>query len=184
MTVPYILAQDATRVNAIHIPAGTQSAGYTTGLGPVPWDAPTFAAHNKPYEAIRICQDPGATDATADILDVEQFAATVADIPGWLNRARASFAKHVRPAQRWPGIYCSMNTLDSAVAICTSNKLTNVPFWTAQPGNTQAFAINRVQTATGPYPCIGCQHATNNFVDFDVFTSNDRRVARNCRSAA
>lgn len=171
-TIPYIAAQDATATNAVHIPAGTQAAGYTTGVGDVPWSEATFAAHNTPYPAIRIDQDPLATDATADILDVESLAATISDIPGWLNRARANYHKHVRPAQRWPGIYCSMNNLDPAIAICTSNKLTNVPFWTAQPGNTKAFAINRVQTATGPYPCIGCQYATDGTVDFDIFSQD------------
>jgi hypothetical protein len=170
MTIPHILAQDAERVNAIHIPPGMQAAGYTTGFGNVPWDAPTFAAHNIPFPAIHIDQDPSASDSTADILDVESLAATVADIPGWLTRARANYANHVRPAQRWPGIYCSMNTLNTAIAICTSNKFTNVPFWTAEPGNTQAFAINRVATAVGPFPCIGCQYDGNTFVDFDVFS--------------
>jgi hypothetical protein len=172
VTIPYIAAQDATRVNAVHIPAGILAIGYTTGSGNVPWDSATFAAHNTPYPAIHIDQDPSASDATADILDVESFAATVADIPGWLTRARANYAKHVRPQQRWPGIYCSMDTLPGAIAICQSHKLTNVPFFTAQPGNTEAFAIQRVQTATGPYPCIGCQYATDSFVDYDILSQD------------
>lgn len=170
MTIPYILAQDAERVNASHIPAGMQAAGYSTGSGNVPWDAATFAAHSKPYPAIHIDQDPKASDATADILDVESLAATVQDIPNWLSRARTNFKSHVRSEQRWPGIYCSMNTLQPAINICISNALTNVPFWTAEPGNTQSYAINRVATAIGPYPCIGCQYAGTTFVDLDVFS--------------
>jgi hypothetical protein len=170
MTIPYIQAQDAERINAAHIPPGTQAMGYTTGIGNVPWDETTFAAHNKPYPAVRIDQDPTASDGTADILDVESLAATVPDIPGWLRRARANYAAHIRPDQRWPGIYCSMDTLPSAISILESNSLSNVPFITAQPGNTLAFAINRVQTATGPYPCVGCQYGGNSYVDFDVLS--------------
>jgi hypothetical protein len=168
--IPTILAQDAIRVNASHIPVGTQAAGYTTGLGDIPWDDATFAAHNMPYPAVRIDQDPAASDATADILDVEALAATIQDIPGWLTRARANYINHVRPEQRWPGIYCGMNNLDSAVAICQGANLINVPFWTAQPGNTVSFAIQRVASATGNYPCIGCQYAWGNFVDFNAFS--------------
>jgi hypothetical protein len=172
MAIPYLLAQDAIKTNANHIPVGTQAAGYSTGIGDVPWDEPTFAAHHLPYPAIRIDQDPKASDATADILDVESFAATIDDIPGWLTRARANYTLHVRPEQRWPGIYCAMNNLDAAVAICQSNRLANVPFWTAEPGNTVAYAIQRVITATGPYPCTGCQYGSDMFVDYDVFNEN------------
>jgi hypothetical protein len=170
VTIPYIPAQDATRINAAHIPAGTQAMGYSTGSGDVPWATATFAAHAKPYPAVHIDQDAAATDATADVLDVESLAATVADIPGWIRRARANYAKRVRPSQRWPAVYCSMGTLPSAIAILTSNSLVNVPFITTEPGNTEAYAIQRVTTATGPYPCVGCQYQYGTYVDYDILS--------------
>jgi hypothetical protein len=168
MGINVIEAQDATTTNASAIPSGVLACGYDTGGG-IAWTPAQFAAHNTPYPAIHIDQDPSASDATADILDVESGAATVAEIPGWIIRARAKYAAKVRPSQRWPGIYLSMGNLSAAVSALQGAGIVNVPFWTAQPGIGLAAATQRVVTATGPYPCIGVQYQYNTLTDLNVF---------------
>lgn len=169
MTVQVVTAQDAISVNESTIPADVLACGYDTGGGIIQWTSAQFAARTKPYPAIHIDQDPSASDGTADVLDVESGAATVADIPGWVTRARANWLAVARPGQRHPVVYCSMNTLDAAVAALTAAKLTDVGFWTAEPGNTLSYATGRITAATGPYPCIGVQYAWGNTVDDDAF---------------
>lgn len=169
MTIPTILAQDATGGNSNQIPVGTQAVGYTTGPN-VAWTTAEFAAHVTPYPAIRIDQDPNATDYTADILDVEAQAATVPEIVNWITKARANYAAHVRPEQRWPGIYCQVSNLNSAVAALESAGLTNVPFWLTEPGTALSTATTAVATATGSYPLIGVQYEFGTVVDYDVFS--------------
>src|SRR5579875_2578767 len=86
------------------VPAGSQLAGYVTGTGPVPWTAADWQAHPT---AVRIDQSPviTAADTTADVLDFEAGAATLADIVPWARAAWSNRSKGVRPGQRWPAIY-------------------------------------------------------------------------------
>ena len=80
-----VLVFDATHDNIGALPAGAQVAGYTTGTGThIRWTAADFAAHPG---AVRIDQDPAASDPTADVLDIEAGAATPASAPGWVRRA-------------------------------------------------------------------------------------------------
>lgn len=171
-SVPYVLAQDAIRVNAFDIPVTVLAAGYTTGSGAIPWGIAQWAAHLLPYPAVRIDQDPSASDKTADVLDVESGAATISDIVPWVRAARANFSNNVRPGQRWPAVYLSMGNLDAAIAALQAAGITGVGFWTAQPGMGLSAAVTRVQTATGSYPCIGVQYAWGNVVDYDVFSES------------
>lgn len=158
---------DAVGANAGTMPAG-QHAGYVTGSGYVPW---TTAQYTVDPGAVRICQDAGASVATADVLDVESGAATPQDCPGWVTRARATFARGTRPGQRRPMIYCSDSMLQPVVSELSAAGITGVPFWMARPGTPLAVAQNQVVTATGSYPCGGVQYAWGTTYDSNVWNS-------------
>jgi hypothetical protein len=166
MTLSVIDIYDTTTDNVSDLPAGQQVAGYTTGRG-IAWTPAQFAAHIKPYPAVRIDQDAGAADPTADILDVENGAATVPEIPGWLILARASFNGAHRPGQRWPGIYCSLGSLNAAIAACNTAGLSNVPFAIAELTN-RADAVVNVSTATGSFPRIWQQYKFGSAYDSGI----------------
>jgi peptidoglycan hydrolase-like protein with peptidoglycan-binding domain len=127
-----------------------------TGSGGVNW---TSAQFNKDPGAVRICQDSGATVATADVLDVESGAATPQDCPGWVVRARATYAAGTRPGQRQPMIYCAMGTLDEILKELKGAGITGVPFWLARPGLVKVSAVSEVVSASGDFPCLGVQFA-------------------------
>lgn len=158
MAIPILDMYDTTQDKVSQLPAGQQSAGYTTGSVSVKWTPAQFAAHVNPTPAVRIDQDSGASDPTADILDVENGAATVSEIVRWIQLARQSFNAGTRLGQRWPGVYCSLNTLNAAVAVLTNANLSNVPFGIAELTNRQD-AVTKVSTATGPFPRIWQQYA-------------------------
>lgn len=168
MTISIIVAQDATGNNESSIPANILACGYDTGSEGIAWTTEQFAARTKPYPAIHIDQDQNAANPTSDILDVEAGAATINQIVGWLNRARANYNAHVRPGQRWPGIYCDLSTLTPAVDALITAKMTDVPFWIAED-ETLSAAIAQLEAATGPYPRIGVQYAGGTTVDYNVF---------------
>jgi hypothetical protein len=68
-------------------------------------DGRRFAAHPG---AVRIDQDPAASDPTADVLDIEAGAATPASAPGWVRRAAPPLpagagVRLVAPAMSHPG---------------------------------------------------------------------------------
>lgn len=157
---------DAITSNEHTLSPDSQVAGYTTGAG-IAWTAQQFANHTKPHPAVRIDQDPNATDPTADVLDVERGAATVAEIPGWLTLARASFHAGTRPGQRWPAIYCSLNTLDSAIQMLEHGGFTDCPFAIAELTN-RGDAINKVSSASGPFPRIWHQYRFGNTFDSGI----------------
>ena len=158
---------DAVGANAGTMPAG-QHAGYVTGSGYVPW---TTAQYTADPGAVRICQDAAATVATADVLDVESGAATAQDCPGWVTRARATFARGTRPGQRRPMIYCSDSMLQPVINELSAAGIGNVPFWMARPGTPLAKAQAQVVTATGSYPCGGVQYAWSTTYDSNVWNS-------------
>lgn len=151
VTVPVIDIYDTVGANVIALPAGQQAAGYTTGSGAVPWTPAQFAAHTTPHPAVRIDQDPSARDYTADLLDVEANAATVAEIVRWITGARANFNAGLTSGQRWPGIYVGLSNLDAAIANLKAANITDVPFGIPDLTN-RADAVTKVSTAsTGFY---------------------------------
>lgn len=158
---------DATSSNISALPAG-QHAGYVTGTPDIAWTAAQYSADPG---AIRICQSFGATVATADVLDVESGAATPQDCPGWVTRARATFAAGTRPGQRHPMIYCSESSLQPIINELEAAKIFNVPFWMARPGTPIATAEQQVNTATGNYPCGGVQYGWHPAYDSNVWNS-------------
>src|SRR6266567_3189867 len=153
ITVP---VYDAIRVNVPHLPPG-HVAGYSTGFGTIPWGAAEWAAHPG---AVRIDQDPRATDKTADVLDVESGAATVADCAPWAEAAAADVASGARPGQRHPAIYVNLSNLTGVVNSLVAAKITSgVSLWIANWNLTQAEATALVTMASGPYPVIGVQYS-------------------------
>jgi hypothetical protein len=134
-------------------------------------------------DAVRICQDAGATDETADALDVEANAATIDDTVRWANAAIANFEKGTRPGQRRPLIYASASLLTPIANALTAGKLLNgvVGFWVAHWGVGEAQAIADVQNASGNWPIHAFQFAnTSPDYDSDIFSDtwlNDRSVA-------
>ena len=112
-----VLVFDATHDNVGALPAGAQVAGYSTGTGThIKWTDADFAAHPG---AVRIDQDPAASDPTADVLDIEAGAATPASAPGWVTRALASRASQARPGQRSPPLCQTRLRHRSEANLCT-----------------------------------------------------------------
>jgi hypothetical protein len=163
-TVP---VYDAIRVNAGQLPPG-RAAGYTTGSGTVPWSAAEWAAHPG---AVRIDQDPAASDRTADVLDVESGAATISDCPPWCEAAEANWATARRPGQRKPAVYCSASNVTSVVNALGAAGIKSGPgLWVADWNLTQAEAVAIVEAGGGPFPVIGVQYGNRGAYDISVFS--------------
>lgn len=167
MSIPVIDMYDTIGSNVNLLPAGQQVAGYSTGSGVVPWSELQFADHVIPHPAVRIDQDAGASDVTADMLDVETNAANLGEIVRWLGEARASFKAATRPGQRWPGIYVSLSNLNQAVAELTSAGITDVPFGIPDLTN-HADATVKVSTASGNYYRVWQQYAFGSSYDSGI----------------
>lgn len=165
MTIQPVPAFDAIRVNIGHLPHG-QHAGYTTGGGDIQWLDADWAADPK---AVRICQDAGATDSTADVLDIERGAATLADIPLWVPRATVSYKAVARSGQRKPSIYTSASNVTAVANVLKEAKLSAF-LWMADWNLDDAQANADVKDATGFFPMIGVQWRSGTFYDTDVFS--------------
>jgi hypothetical protein len=167
MTIATAIVCDATRANISHLPKGL-AAGYSTGSGVVPWGAADWKAHPR---AVRICQDPGASDTTADVLDVEAGAATIARCAPWAEAAAASVAEGKRPGQRHPAIYMSLSSVTPVVnALVAGGIAEGVSLWVANWNLTAAEAAVLVQHAGGPFPVIGVQYRNAGLYDVSIFS--------------
>ena len=139
------------------VPHGVLMAGYTTGNGGVPWTPAQFAAHPG---AIRIDQSPLNTpaDELADLLDVEQFAATIADIPAWVSAAQVNWRRAVRPGQRWPAVYLTKSAETPAANTMIAAHITSgVPLFLSEP-MTASMATALLESTGGPFPYVGIQY--------------------------
>lgn len=139
------------------VPHGVLMAGYTTGSGGVPWTPQQFTAHPS---AIQIDQSPVNTliDELADVLDVEQQAATIADVPTWVRAAWRNWITVARPGQRTPTVYMSQSTVTPVVnALIAAGIKNGVNIWLASP-MAQANATAELEKAGGPFPIIGIQY--------------------------
>lgn len=159
--VATVLCYDATSFNYGSLPAG-QHAGYTTGSGGIAWTAAQWA--NSPG-AVRIDQDYQAVDHTADVLDVENGAATPAECPGWVKACLVNYRAAVRPGQRSPAIYCNDSTKSSVVNSLLAGGVTSgVGLWLANWKLNAVQAAAQVVAGSGPFPVIGFQ-----FNDFGLY---------------
>lgn len=152
-------------VGLFDVPEGVLMAGYATGLGDVPWTEAQFAAHPG---AIRIDQSPVDTpaDETADMIDVEPNAATIADVPIWVHGAWTSFQAGRRPGQRKPTAYVEQSELTPvANALNAAGITSGVNLFLSQPMPEHA-AIDLVTNAGGPFPIVGVQYQFG--TDYDV----------------
>jgi hypothetical protein len=120
-------------VNGHLIPPGTPVvAGYADGIyawSQDMWDAHPDAVH------LSIAVHP---DHQADILDVERFDATPADVPGWIDRFS-------RPARRRPTVYCARSAIDAVRGACAPREF---DWWAATlDGTTSVPGAVAVQFA-------------------------------------
>lgn len=171
----FTLGFDAIAQNISHLPAGHQAAGYVTGTDgtngtlDIKWSDAQLAAHPG---VVQIDQSPILTgvDETADVLDIENGAATIAEAATWYKAALANFTKAARPGQRLPAVYCSQSNVTPLVNRLIADGVPKGPcLWVANWSDTQAEAITAVLGAGGPYPIIGVQFFSGAFIDFDVF---------------
>ena len=170
MTVATQLGYDATHSGLPAVPKdGLIRGGYTTGSGSVPWTAADWAANP---DAVRYCQDPGATDHTADVLDVETGAATLADCAPWAHAALAAYSSDARPGQRTPAIYCSRNNVTPVVnALISGGIKAGVGLIVADWNLSESQAAAEVAAGSGPFPIVGIQYEDAGAYDKDVFST-------------
>ena len=172
MTNNIIEGADATGGNLAHLPAGfAVLAGYCTGSEGVAWSEAQWAAHP---DAIRIDQSPDNTalDETADLLDFENGAATLADIAPWALDAKAAYAKAARPGQRHPAVYASESNLTPVCSALAAARVTGVGLVVADWSDTKDEATALLQASSGPYPVVGVQYADEGLYDLDVFLAS------------
>lgn len=162
-------ALDAPGFNFTALPKGGQVCGYTTGSGGVKWTDAMWKAFPS---AVRICQDPGASDHTADVLDVEAGAATIAECAAWKKAADQSFANTLRPGQREPAIYCSQSMVTPVVNALVAGGIKRCPLWVAHFGIGVSAAQLMLEASSGPYPIIGVQYANGPQFDSDLFLTS------------
>ena len=165
-----VVGIDATHANIGQLPPGLQYAGYSTGSLDIRWTAEDKAAHPG---ALMIVQDPGLSDATADYADVERFAGTNADAPGWYRRAVIAYRAGIRPGQRWPGFYTSFSNMTPLVNSLIAGGVRSGPRliiarWDLLATLDDIVAIAR---AGGPFPIVGWQVQSFAAFDLDLFSA-------------
>ena len=168
LTVVY----DCTGANLgrFDVPPGVLLAGYVTGTNGVPWTPAQYAAHPS---ALRIDQAPvnTAADETADLLDVEAGAATIADIPAWVKAARINYAAGARPGQRWPAVYLEESELTPAAnALTAAGVPAPVNLFLTKPMTRQA-ATAMLDATGGPFPFIGIQYEFHDLYDVSLVST-------------
>lgn len=160
---------DVTGANLGKQPAG-QLAGYDTGSAGIAWSAAQFEANPG---TVHIDQDVQASDYTADVLDVERGAATVADVPRWFTRALANYRGGVRPGQRYPAVYISKSRVtDLANALTVAGHTITPHLWVADWNGQEAADIAAINTASGPWPIVAFQFESMLDFDLDVFSTS------------
>jgi hypothetical protein len=151
------------------LPAGALYAGYDTGSSGIAWTKAQYAAHPG---TVRIDQDAGASDFTADILDVERGAATPAECARWYQQALVRYHGGARPGQRHPGIYVSASGVTAVVNALLAGGVTSGPgLWVADWNLSDPQAIAEVAAAAGPFPVIGVQWRDAGLFDVSVFST-------------
>jgi hypothetical protein len=157
---------DVIHINLPTVPAGAQLAGYTTGTPDIQWTQQDWDANPG---AIRICQDTGS-DVTADVLDVEQYAASNANATTWYPEALANYQAATRPGQREPCIYTSEDNVPPLVNAFIAAGITSGPMlWVADWGIGQAAAEDMLDASGGAFPVVGVQYQNGATYDYNVW---------------
>lgn len=164
--VSTVLAYDAIGAGVAHLPPG-QHAGYTTGSGGIAWSAAQFASSPG---CVRIDQDYLASDHTADVLDVENGAATPAECPAWVKAALANYRSAARPGQRSPAIYCNGSTLTAVCNSLLAGGVTSANIWLANWSLSAVAAADLVARSAPPWLIVGCQFSDAGLWDVSVFS--------------
>lgn len=169
MTITVVPMYDAIHVNVARLPRG-QVAGYTTGSRDIAWTAADWAAHPG---AVRIDQSAAARDPSADVLDVEDYAATPAQCARWYTAALASFSSAARPGQRRPALYLNRSNLTKAANALVAAGIRSGPrIWLADWNLTSARATTLVTGASGSFPVIGVQYRNAGTYDVSVVSAS------------
>jgi hypothetical protein len=152
------LVHDATHTNIAHLPPG-QAAGYATGTPDIQWTQADWDSH---AGAVRIDQDARASDGTADVLDVENGAATPAESPAWAKTAATSYLTAKRKGERAPLIYASADNITAVTnALIAGGISSGIGLWVANYNLTQTEAVAMVANASGPFPIKAVQFTDN-----------------------
>lgn len=175
MATGFTIGCDAIAANLGRVPSGVQLASYVTQAHPgdgIAMSAGQLAANPG---IIRIAQSPllGADEAPhADVLDMEDLAATLSDCAPWAIDAQSNFDKGTRPGQRRPAIYCSQGKVHDVVnSLVGGGVKSGVGLWLANWSITQSQAIADVMSGSGPFPVIGIQFADPGPFDRDVWSA-------------
>jgi hypothetical protein len=172
MSVATQVGYDAISANLHLVPNdGRIRALYVTGSSDI---IATAAQLDANPNCLRIDQSPVLTniDETADYLDYEAGAATLADLAKWAQAAKANFEKAVRPGQRSPAIYASYSNLTPVCNALVSGGVTSgVGLVVAKWGVTQAQATAMVENSGGPFPIVGWQFGDEGTYDVNVFST-------------
>lgn len=169
MSTTVVLDCTGSNLASVRLPAGALFAGYDTGSSGIAWTKAQYAAHPG---AIRIDQDAGASDFTADILDVERGAATPGECAAWFRNTLASYKNGKRPGQRYPSIYTSASNVTAvANALVAGGAVKGPGLWVADWNLSDPQAIAEVIAAAGPFPVIGVQWHDAGLFDVSVFSS-------------
>jgi hypothetical protein len=169
MSTTVVLDCTGSNLGKFALPAGALLAGYDTGSSGIAWTKAQYAAHPG---TVRIDQDAGASDYTADILDVERGAATPAECAHWYQQALARYHGGARPGQRHPGIYVSASGVTAvANALIAGGFQFGPGLWVANWNLSDPQAIAEVAAAAGPFPVIGVQWRDAGLFDVSVFST-------------
>jgi hypothetical protein len=170
MTLQIVYDCTGANLGKFPIPPGVMLAGYSTGSGNVPWTSTDFAEHPG---SIQIDQSPtlSVRDETADVIDIENGAATASNLPTWAKNANANFNAGTRPGQRRPITYQSANSVSGVVnALIAGGVTSGVGLWVADWDLTNAQAVADVMNASGPFPIVGVQFRNSGLYDISVFS--------------
>jgi hypothetical protein len=154
------------------VPVSYVKAGYATGSAGVAWSAAQFGKYPG---SIVIDQDVKASDVTADVLDYENGAATLADLAPWKKAAQVSYLSGKRSGQREPAVYCSLSSVTAVVNALVAGGVTGCPLWMAHYGIGRAAAVSILNASNGPFPIAGVQYSDQGgggVYDLDVFLTS------------
>jgi hypothetical protein len=152
------------------VPPGVGLAGYDTGSAGIAWTPEQYARHP---DALHFDQDPGASDYTADILDVERGAVPPGSprIPEWYRLTLANYLSGKRPGQRHPAIYQSASNVTATVNALIVGGVTSGPgLVVANWSIGDPAATAEVQDAAGPFPVVGVQWKNTPLFDAGIYS--------------